>query len=487
MANTATLTQSSLSASQAVAKIPLIIEGTPVFNGTGQRIHETSTGSYFQGAEISDCQQAVQSSSNAFCSWSKTSPLGRRRLLLHLAQLLHERQDEIKVIIQTEIHCSEAWAARNVSDSIALIEESASLITSRSMNGSIPHTDGHGSFGFVFNRPLGVILGIAPWNGPLILGFRAVVAPVATGNTAILKGSELSPRTHHFIAQLFVDAGFPPGVVNFILHRPQDAADVVKTLITHPAVRKINFTGSTAVGRIISETAGRCLKPVLLELGGKNCAIVLKDADVSKAVNATLQGATLNGGQICMSTDLAIVTSDVADSFKDKLRQAVEKLRGTSHKVIIERSAARSLALSTDANGKGAKVTSTIELPSSTLGPQHVPVTLIENVQSSMDFFSQESFGPLLGVVVVDSEEEAIRLVNECEYGLSCAIWTQNHHHALELAQRLDVGAVHINASTVHDEATLPHGGSKLSGFGRFGAEWGLQEFVQTQTVILNP
>ncbi|KAJ4169163.1 hypothetical protein NW754_011097 [Fusarium falciforme] len=224
-----------------------------------------------------------------------------------------ERQDEVKNIIKTEIHCGDDWATENVSSSIKLIQESAYLLTSRSMNGTIPYTEAEGSYGLVFPRPLGVVLGIAPWNAPLILGFRAVVAPVAAGNTAILKvrmlnvtlstgietehilqGSELSPRTHHFIAELFVAAGFPPGVVNFILHRPEDASEVVTTLIKHPAVRKINFTGSTEVGRIIAQEASKVLKPVLLELGGKNCSIVLNDGDVSRAAEAVLLSATLN-------------------------------------------------------------------------------------------------------------------------------------------------------------------------------------------------
>ncbi|CAI6098381.1 unnamed protein product [Clonostachys chloroleuca] len=480
-----------------VTNIPLIIHGADVFDETEPRTH-TSIGCRFHAADLSDCQKAIQSSGQAFQSWSRTSPLERRRLLLHLAQsmmrgsntrqLLRHREKEIQDIIQTEIHCSEVWATQNVRDSISLIEASASLVTSRSMSGSIPHTEGERSFGFVFNRPMGVILGIAPWNAPLVLGFRAVVAPIAMGNTAILKGSELSPRTHHFIAQLFVEAGFPPGVVNFILHRPEDAADVVNALVTHPAVRKVNFTGSTAVGRIIAETAGRALKPVLLELGGKNCSIVLKDADVEKAAEAILQGATLNGGQVCMSTDLAIVAADIAEAFKETLRNKVKNLRAASHKAISTRGAAKSLSLMKEAREKGAKVVSAAtETQTNGRDPQDVPVTLIEDVEPSMDFFSAESFGPLVGVVAVSTVDEAIKIVNENEYGLSCAIWTKNHHQALELAQRIDTGAVHVNASTVHDEATLPHGGSKTSGFGRFGAEWGLEEFVQTQTVILNP
>ncbi|KAJ4197086.1 hypothetical protein NW767_009331 [Fusarium falciforme] len=419
-----------------------------------------------------------------------------------MLQILKERQDEVKNIIKTEIHCGDDWATENVSSSIKLIQESAYLLTSRSMNGTIPYTEAEGSYGLVFPRPLGVVLGIAPWNAPLILGFRAVVAPVAAGNTAILKvrmlnvtlstgietehilqGSELSPRTHHFIAELFVAAGFPPGVVNFILHRPKDASEVVTTLIKHPAVRKINFTGSTEVGRIIAQEASKVLKPVLLELGGKNCSIVLNDGDVSRAAEAVLLSATLNGGQICMSTDLAVVVQDVAEDFKAKLRQLLADRAGESFQLVGPKGASRTRALVADAEAKGAKFRSSTQTPDT----KTVPVTILEDIDPSMDFFRVESFGPCVGVLVVPDENEAIKVANSSDYGLSAAIWTKDHYKALEMARKLQVGAVHINSLTVHDEATLPHGGTKCSGFGRFGAEWGLVEFVETQTVIINP
>ncbi|KAL2678590.1 hypothetical protein Neosp_009339 [[Neocosmospora] mangrovei] len=465
------------------ARIPLLINGVSVFNESNTEKHSPISNGHFQGASLADCNEALSSSSEAFLQWSTTPPTTRRALLLRLADILKERQDEAKSIIKEEIHCGDDWATENVNSSIKLIQESAYLLTSRSMNGTIPHTEAEGSYGFVFPRPLGVVLGIAPWNAPLILGFRAVVAPVATGNTAILKGSELSPRTHHFIAELFVAAGFPPGVVNFILHRPEDASEVVTTLIKHPAVRKINFTGSTEVGRIIAQEASKVLKPVLLELGGKNCSIVLKDGDMSRAAEAVLLSATLNGGQICMSTDLAVVIQDVADDFKAKLRQLLAERDGEIFQLVGPKGAARTRALVADAEAKGAKCSSSTETPDT----KTVPVTILEDIDQSMDFFRTESFGPCLGVVVVPDENEAIKVANSSDYGLSAAIWTKDHYKALEMARKLQVGAVHINSLTVHDEATLPHGGTKSSGFGRFGAEWGLAEFVETQTVIINP
>jgi acyl-CoA reductase-like NAD-dependent aldehyde dehydrogenase len=280
-------------------------------------------------------------------------------------------------------------------------------------------------------------------------------------------------------------------------------------------VRKVNFTGSTRVGRIIAEKAGRALKPVLLELGGKNCSIVLEDADLARAAKAVLDGATLNvslralscscfalfdfvfdtrqGGQICMSTDLVVVIQKAAAGFREKLQQAFNGLVRVQCRLISSQSASRVRMLAADAVAKGAvampgpqAAEAADQLESEAQTSEMTPFYVLDNIQPSMDFFALESFGPMLGVVVVPDEEAAIQLVNGSEYGLSAAIWTRDQHRALGLAQQLDVGAVHINASTVHDEATLPHGGCKSSGFGRFNAAWGLCEFVQTQTVVLH-
>ncbi|KAF5564892.1 salicylaldehyde dehydrogenase [Fusarium napiforme] len=461
-------------------RVPLLINDAPVLREDDTSRHQAFEGGYFQGADLSDCAAAVESCSKAFVTWSTTSPTHRRGLLLRLAQVLKDHQNEARNIMKSEIHCDDEWASIGVTTSIDLIEQTAYLLTAGSMSGSIPHTQPEGSYGLVFTRPLGVVLGIAPWNSPLFLALRAVIAPLAVGNT----GSELSPRIHHFVAGLFAKAGFPPGVVNFILHRPQDAPEVVNYLIRDPAVRKVNFTGSTPVGRSIAEQAGRALKPVLLELGGKNCCIVLKDADIGRAAEAVLAGAILNGGQICMSTDLVLVEKDIIDEFRAELTKQLQSRNGSAYRLVGPKSHARVQALISDADAKGSSIKfSTEHQTDSNL----IPITILDNINSSMDFLRTESFGPCLGIVAVSDADEAVKIVNDSDYGLSGAIWTRNQYAGLEMARRLQVGAVHINSSTVHDEATLPHGGTKQSGFGRFGAEWGLREFVETQTVIMHP
>ncbi|KAL6917092.1 hypothetical protein ACHAP8_004552 [Fusarium lateritium] len=465
--------------------VPLFIDGTPILRTYDTHKHQPIGNGYFQGAGIPDCEQAVASCSRSFLEWSETPITHRRDLLLRLAEKLRDRQDEVRDIIKAEIHCGDEWASVNIADSIKHIEECAYLVTSRALSGTIPSTKAKGSYGLVFTRPLGVVLGIAPWNAPLFLGFRAVIAPLAMGNTVILKGSELSPRTHYFIAELFGQAGFPRGVVNLILHRPQDAPDIVGCLIQDPAVRKVNFTGSTQVGRAIAQQAGQALKPVLLELGGKNCSIVLKDSDVAQAAESAIVGATLNGGQICMSTDLVIVDESVLDEFKREIAKSLASRTGLTFRLTGPKSQSRIRSLISDAETRGSTVQSSATLDQDLSSP-FVPITIFDNVNDSMMFFKAESFGPCLGIVAISDEREAVKIVNDSGYGLSASIWTRDHYRALNMARKLQVGAVHINSLTVHDEPTLPHGGTGLSGFGRFGAEWGLEEFIEKQTVILN-
>jgi acyl-CoA reductase-like NAD-dependent aldehyde dehydrogenase len=270
--NTLTFTPDSLSASTNTNEIDVTVQGT----------------------DIANCNSAVDSCARAFESWRSTPPSVRRTLILELAKLLRSKSAEIVEIMREEIHSTSDWANINLEDSILMIQETAALVTSSGLNGCLPPSKVPGSQAMVFVEPLGVIVGIAPWNAPLILGFRACLPAIATGNTVILKGSELSPRTHYFIASLFREAGFPPGVCNFLLHRNTDAAATFEAIIERDEVRKCNFTGSTSVGRHIASKAAIELKPCLMELGGKNFAVVLDDADIEKAAEIVCHGAFLN-------------------------------------------------------------------------------------------------------------------------------------------------------------------------------------------------
>ena len=187
--------------------------------------------------------------------------------------------------------------------------------------GEIIPSNRPGMTAMAVRQPVGVVLGIAPWNAPVILGVRAVAMPLACGNTVVLKSSEICPRTHRLIGEALRDAELGEGVVNVVSNAPADAAKIVEALIANPAVRRVNFTGSTRVGRIVAEVAARHLKPALLELGGKAPFIVLDDADLDEAVKAAAFGAFMNQGQICMSTERIVVDEAVADSFAAEIRE----------------------------------------------------------------------------------------------------------------------------------------------------------------------
>ena len=280
----------------------------------------------------------------------------------------------------------------------------------------------------------------------------------------------------------------PSGAINLITNAPADAGDVVDELIAHPATRRINFTGSTKVGRIVAENAGRHLKRVLLELGGKAPMIVLRDADLDRAAAAASFGAFFHQGQICMSTERIVVDRAVSDELADKLAQRASALpvgdpreQTTAIGPLINADAvARVSSLVEDAVSKGATALSGGEAD----GPCFPP-TVLAGVTPEMRVYAEESFGPLLAVVAVDGPDEAVQVANDTEYGLSAAVFSENVPAALELAQRIESGICHINDTTVHDEPQMPFGGVKASGFGRFGGRAALEEFTELRWITV--
>ncbi|KAF7627704.1 hypothetical protein AFLA_003079 [Aspergillus flavus NRRL3357] len=463
-----------------MSTIPLIIDGEDVLlphdrHGTVANVYAEGP-TIYQGATKELALQAAQSSAQAFAAWSKTTPIERRTLLFKLAEVLRSRAEEIKRVCDQEISCGPLWAEIITDGAIGMIEEYGALTTSIA-TGSLPFIQN--GYGLVFKEPLGVVLGIAPWNAPIILGLRAVVAPIAAGN-----GSELSPQTHYLLASLFRQAGFPRGVLNFLLHRPEDAPEIFDVLINHPDIKKCNFTGSTHVGRIIASQAALALKPVLLELGGKNFTVVLDDADLDLAAQEITKGAFLNNSQICMSTDKVLVTTAVAPALEAKILAILRSINTTS--VLISPSAkAKVESLVSDARDKGAQI-HTSPTTVNHVSNRNYPPTVVTGLTPEMKLFEIETFGPVVGIVVVETVEQMTAIIQAANYGLSSSIISRNHYRALKLAGAIQAGAVHINSMTVHDEPTLPHGGYGDSGWGRFGARWGLEEFVQTKVVTLH-
>ncbi|KAE8450712.1 hypothetical protein EG329_006057 [Mollisiaceae sp. DMI_Dod_QoI] len=462
---------------------PLIINNKPHNTSASFPVHSPATGHllhHFSSASITDTDTAIQSSHTAYPAWKRLPPNQKRDIFLKAADIMTSRLPELKKAMVEETGASPSWADFNLHLAPEILRDVAGRISS--ITGSIPQTSREGVSALVYKEPYGTILAIAPWNAPYILGVRAIIYPLAAGNTVILKAPEFSPVCSMGIVQALHDAGLPDGVLNLIAHRPEDAAQVTKYLIESPVIKKVNFTGSTAVGKIIAELAGRNLKPVLLELGGKAPAIVWEDADLELAANECVVGAFLHAGQICMSTEKVIVHENVIEKFEEEFKKAVKNFApegGEAPVLINPVGVQKNQKLLKDAVGKGAEIFHGDHEAGK--GAQMMPV-IVKGVKKEMDLYYTESFGPTVSMMVVKTEEEALDLANDTEYGLSAAIFTKDLGRALRMAREIESGAVHINGMTVHDETALPHGGMKASGYGRFGAS-GLDEWVRTKTV----
>jgi acyl-CoA reductase-like NAD-dependent aldehyde dehydrogenase len=386
-----------------------------------------------------------------------------------------------------EIGATAGWAMFNLMLATGMVREAAALTTQ--IGGEIIPSDHEGTIAMALREPVGVILGIAPWNAPIILGVRAIAVPLACGNSVILKASETCPRTHALIIEAFAEAGFPDGVVNVVTNAPEDAGEVVGALIDAPQVRRINFTGSTAVGKIIAKRAAEHLKPVLLELGGKAPMLVLEDADLDEAVKAAAFGAYMNQGQICMSTERIIVVESVADAFAQKFAAKVDTMAcgnpatgNTPLGAVVDRKAVdHCYSLIEDAVGKGAKLLDGCETTENVLMPEH----LVDHVTPDMKLFRDESFGPVVGMIRARDEAHAIELANDTEYGLSAAVFTRDTARGIKVARQIHSGICHVNASTVSDEPQMPFGGMKASGYGRFGGKAGIMAFTELRWVTI--
>jgi acyl-CoA reductase-like NAD-dependent aldehyde dehydrogenase len=289
------------------------------------------------------------------------------------------------------------------------------------------------------------------------------------------------------IGQCFREAGLPKGVLNVITNAPADASAVVKAMIAHQAVRHVNFTGSTKVGRVIATLAAEHLKPALLELGGKAPLLVLDDADLDAAVNAVIFGSFLNQGQICMSTERIIVDEAVADEFVEKLAARASKLPAGNPRehvvlgsLVTEEAAAKMDDLIADALKKGARLVCGGKRNGSI-----VEATLLDNVTSDMRIYNEESFGPVKPIIRVKGEDEAIGVANDTEYGLASAVFSANVQRAMAVAARIESGICHINGPTVGDEAQMPFGGVKASGYGRFGGTAAINEFTLLRWITI--
>ncbi|KAI0862771.1 Aldehyde/histidinol dehydrogenase [Xylaria cubensis] len=471
--------------------VPLVIDGKDqltnktydVINPSNNLVCHNSI-----AATPDDARAAVDAAAKALTGWRQSSPSMRRDILLRAADIMNNDRKELADYMVAETGSSNEWTQFNLNNAIDLLKDVAGRISS--IEGSAPTVANPNMKAMIVKEPYGVVFSVASWNSPYILGMRSTILPIAAGNTVVLKGSELSPRSFWAIASVLLRAGLPDGVLNYISTDRDQAYDVTEAIVSHREVKKLNFTGSIAIGRAVSELAARHLKPVLLELGGQASAIVWEDADLDLAVKECVAGSFMYAGQCCMSTDKVILHKAIRDDFMQKLIPAIKAgfpSDDEARLMIRPGGKDKVVKLLDEAEGKGAvimtptldgKSTSALDDDLTRLEPR-----VLSGVTPDMAIYQQENFGPTLSIFETDTEEEALRIANDTECGLSSAVFTEDLRRGFRLAEGIEAGAVHINNMSVHDESALPHGGCKASGFGRFNTNYGIQEWLRIKTI----
>ncbi len=435
-----------------------------------------------------DARRAVEAAAAAFDNWAETSPSERRKLFIRAADLLESRAGEAASLMTAETGAIGPWGYFNVQFGAEILREAAAMVTQPV--GEVLPTSVPGGLSFAIRQPAGVVASLSPWNAPVILGIRAIAAPLAAGNTVVLKPTEHAPLSAGlFLADILTEAGFPPGTCNVVTTAPEDAPAVAEALISDPRVRRVSFTGSTKVGRSIGEVAARHLKPVVLELGGKNSVIVLDDADLDYAVSAIAFAAYMNSGQICMCADRVIAARSIAGELAARLAEKAAKLPagdprdpGTLIGPLISGSAAQRVAdLVEEASSAGARVIAGGGKPDGAV----YPASVLSGVTPDMRIEREEIFGPVCTLLAVKDDDEAVAAANATSYGLTAGVLTEDIRRGWEVARKLHTGIVHVNDQSVDDEPQAPFGGIGDSGHGRFGGRAGMEAFSELRWVTL--
>ncbi|GME96748.1 oxidoreductase activity protein [[Candida] boidinii] len=441
-----------------------------------------------RASALSDINRINSISDNAMSGFKEWNQLAINEKCKIYDSIIKELHKNSKILIEAhkEIGIADWFAKFNVFGSIDNLTHYKSLLMTMN-NGIIPvqHSSQH-DLTMVLNQPIGPVLSISPWNAPGILTTRSILAPLTAGCSVIVKSSELSPLISYYIVKSFINGGLPKNVLHLIHSTKNDSEKIVSNLISNKNIRKINFTGSTETGSKISSIAGINLKPILLELGGKNCIVIENDyQDLEKALRQSLWSSWCHKGQICMCTDIIYINDKIYDKSIEIIKNlGKEFIQKDKDLMIYQRTLEHHGKISElvkDAELKGAK---TIEFTDKT-HKSFNPIVL-ENVTKDMDIYHTEIFGPVVSIIRYKDTDEIVGDINGLEYGLKCSIWTGNFAKGLQFAKDVESGSVHINNQTIVDEPHLPHGGVKNSGSGRFNSVWGIEEFSYKKLITVN-
>jgi acyl-CoA reductase-like NAD-dependent aldehyde dehydrogenase len=425
-----------------------------------------------------EAKLAVDAAARAFPAWSQTTPAERARLFFKAVGIVKRRRAEIAEILAIETGSTISFATFQQDLVAATIEQAAGWMYLP--KGEVLETNNPGTHSIGVRRPLGVVASFTPWNGANVLSWRAVLSPVAAGNTVVVKPSELAPISAGLIlAQIAEEAGFPEGVINVVTHAPGAAGDIADVFFESPDVRVINLIGGVKTAKMLAKRAGETLKRTTMELGGYNPMIILDDVDVDYAVRTATFGSFFHQGQICLNTRRIIIQRKIAEEFLEKFATRTKTLPSgdpRDHKTIIGPLITPAAVKLVDdrvkeAVAKGAKL-----LTGGVFEGQIYQPTILSNVPLDTAVANEETFGPVVVVEVVDTPEQAVEAANRTMYGLTSSILAGDTYRAFELAPKILAGIVNVNSPTVNDEIHAPMGGVRDSGWGRTGPD-SLKEF----------